>query len=74
MGGGLGFLVAQRLDVSGCILVAPMCKLERGMQPGPLMTALYTAVARLVPRKAMPGGGRHMRIVFEGERRGVGGG
>eukprot|EP01043_Picozoa_sp_COSAG02_P046433 COSAG02_NODE_4341_length_5478_cov_14.459007_2_plen_338_part_00 len=58
MGGGLGFLVAQRLAVTGCILVAPMCKLQPGMQPGPVLTALYTAVARLVPRRFMPGGGR----------------
>lgn len=58
MGGGLGFLVAQQLQVSGCILVAPMCKLQPGMQPGPVLTALYTAIARLVPRKFMPGGGR----------------
>ena len=58
MGGGLGFLVAQRIEVTGCILVAPMCKLQPGMQPGPFLTALYTAVARLVPRKFMPGGRR----------------
>ena len=58
MGGGLGFLVAQRLDVTGCILVAPMCKLQPGMQPGAALTAIYTAVANLIPRKFMPGGGR----------------
>ena len=68
MGGGLGFLVAQRLEVTGCILVAPMCKLQPGMQPGPVLTAMYTAIARLVPRKFMPGGGRRGQGAQYGRR------
>ena len=55
MGGAVGLLFTQSVDVSGAVLLAPMCKLGAGMKPGPIMTAVFSFLARITPRTFLPG-------------------
>lgn len=55
MGGAVGLLASQYIRVSGAVLLAPMCKLGEGMKPGPMLTAIFSGLARITPTTYMPG-------------------
>eukprot|EP01051_Picozoa_sp_SAG22_P003498 SAG22_NODE_171_length_16646_cov_6.580528_14_plen_768_part_00 len=54
MGGAVGLLASRRLATSGAVILAPMCKLGEGMKPGPVMTAVFSVLARVTPKTYLP--------------------
>jgi alpha-beta hydrolase superfamily lysophospholipase len=54
MGGAVGLLASRKLETSGAVILAPMCKLGKGMKPGPVMTAVLTGLAHITPRTYAP--------------------